>query len=53
MDTINDVDSLEFEMDETKYLTSSPAMVKILKEGMRAIDEGKDFEVVDIDKLWE
>lgn len=38
-------------MDETAYIMSSPAMVKILREGDKEIAEGK-FEPIAIDDLW-
>lgn len=51
MDTINEVDSLEFEMDETEYLCSSPAMIKIIEEGRKAIKEG-DYVKINLNDLW-
>lgn len=38
-------------MDETKYIMSSPEMVKILREGDEMIAKG-NFEPIAIDDLW-
>jgi hypothetical protein len=38
-------------MDETKYIMSSPEMVKILREGDEEIAKG-NFEPIAIDDLW-
>lgn len=38
-------------VDETDYIMSSPAMVKILNDGDKEIEEGK-FEPISLDNLW-
>ena len=38
-------------MDETEYIMSSPAMVDILREGEKEIEEG-NFQPIAIDDLW-
>ena len=38
-------------MDETEYIMSSPAMVDILREGEKEIEEG-NFLPIAIDDLW-
>ena len=38
-------------IDETDYIMSSSAMVKILNEGDKEIEEGK-FEPISLDNLW-
>lgn len=38
-------------MDETEYITSSPAMVDILKKGDEEIKEGKG-KAVTLEDLW-
>lgn len=39
-------------MDETEYIMSSPAMVKILEEGQQQIKEGRDLHLVKLENLW-
>lgn len=39
------------EMDETEYITSSPEMIKILKQGDEEIKEGKG-KVIKLEDLW-
>lgn len=38
-------------MDETEYIMSSPAMVEILHEGDREIEEG-NFTPIALEDLW-
>ena len=38
-------------MDETAYIMSSPAMVEILREGDKEIEEG-NLHPIKIDDLW-
>ena len=38
-------------MDETEYIMSSPAMVDILRQGQKDIEEGRGH-VIKIEDLW-
>ena len=38
-------------MDETEYIMSSPAMVEILRQGQKDIEEGRG-RVVKLDDIW-
>ena len=38
-------------MDETEYIMSSPAMVEILRQGQKDIEEGRG-RVIKLDEIW-
>lgn len=38
-------------MDETEYIMSSPAMVDIIRQGQKDIEEGRG-RVIKLDDLW-
>ncbi len=38
-------------MDETEYIMSSPAMVDIIRQGQKDIEEGRG-RVIKLDELW-
>ena len=38
-------------MDETEYIMSSPAMVEIIRQGQKDIEEGRGH-VIKIEDLW-
>lgn len=38
-------------MDETEYIMSSPAMVEIIRQGQKDIEEGRG-RVIKLDDLW-
>ena len=38
-------------MDETEYIMSSPAMVEILRQGQKDIEEGRG-RVIKLDDIW-
>ena len=38
-------------MDETEYIMSSPAMVEILRQGQKDIEEGLG-RVIKLDEIW-
>ena len=38
-------------MDETEYIMSSPAMVDIIRQGQKDIEEGRG-RVIKLDALW-
>ena len=38
-------------MDETEYIMSSPAMVDILRQGQKDIEEGRG-RVIKLEELW-
>ncbi len=38
-------------MDETEYIMSSPAMVEIIRQGQKDIEEGRG-RVIKLDDIW-
>jgi antitoxin YefM len=38
-------------MDETEYIMASPAMVEIIRQGQKDIEEGRG-RVIKLDDLW-
>ena len=38
-------------MDETEYIMSSPAMVDIIRQGQKDIEEGRG-RVIKLDEIW-
>ena len=38
-------------IDETEYIMSSPAMVEILRQGQKDIEEGRG-RVIKLDEIW-
>jgi hypothetical protein len=38
-------------MDETEYIMASPAMVEIIRQGQKDIEEGRG-RVIKLDELW-
>ncbi len=38
-------------MDETEYIMSSPAMVEIIRQGQKDIEEGRG-RVIKLDEIW-